>query len=1101
MYVRVNNHFIIITPARFKDESLTSHSPIFPTRKGLSGLSNTGILVIHPPTIIRSFTHYSFQMKTQLTDFNLSTSIWQLLQSIDDLLTQPAPLTTRLEQTAKVLVEAVDVDALWFLTISPLPALTCGIVRTPLTIAPDAKIYMSDKAPPIAEQWPESRLLKHVITYKTPLFLGPDSIKGEQVDADLGDILFATFNILPAAVVPLVADKVSLGVIVIGNKVNVKPHFSDEMQEFLTYLGKHLGKNLQNAYLVEHSQRHSHTLLTLNQIAQTITSSLDIDDVIQRTMAGINRVLDVEAGSLLLVDDETDELYFKITLRGENRQVASFRLAKGEGVAGWVVANNRPAIINQPAVDKRFSPKIDQAIGFKTQTMLCVPLIVQGRAIGVLELLNKRAGFFNQDDQELLVSMAAALGIALRNAILFEEAQERVHINEVINEITAVINAGHGLSETAKLIVKQFHRLFGFDHISVSLLDNSTEKIRQWSFNENGYREHIAQSISLEGSELANIMQDAHGNIIADISALPVEYPDNKILLVDNIRSKMVVPLTTHKTPSGSLSVGSRQIDAYGPQELKHLEQLTPQLAIAIDKAMLIDTMEQRAGEMQLLNRLGEMLVSTTDLNLILDTALNMLPRMLPGNAQGLIVVEDERAYIGAAIPYGFQHEQQILNSTLSRFFEISDNSQSLEIISSKSVAGNMPVESDWKPVTTLSLPILTRQGIQGLVYLASGKEETFNEDVLRILSLIVSQISAAIANAHLFHQVEQERARLAAILNSITDAVLVVNRNGRIVLDNPTARDVMDVEESKNGRLLVESTGLRPLIKLFEDAMQGGNPTGELALQDGRTFFANLSPVSIGGLDVTGWVATMQDVSHFKELNELKNDFVSSVSHDLRSPLSTILLAINLVAEAGTVNKDQQDLLNAVDRQVRAMSDLIEDILDVGKIEAGIDMEMELCKIGPIIDTVTTTLLPQAADKTIRLDQCVEENLPAVLANSTRLQQVLYNLVGNAIKYTPSNGLVTVKAYPQDGEMRIQVVDTGLGIPPADQPRIFEKFYRVQGEHMTHIKGSGLGLAITKGIVEKHHGRIWLESVFGKGSTFTVALPIFNEEAPFSAG
>jgi PAS domain S-box-containing protein len=627
-------------------------------------------------------------------------------------------------------------------------------------------------------------------------------------------------------------------------------------------------------------------------------------------------------------------------------------------------------------------------------------------------------------------------------------------------------------------------------------LDSSKEKIRQWTFNEHGYVEHIRQSIALNGSELAQVMQKARGDIVTDIRATGAGYPDNEILLIDNIKSKMVVPLMAHQTPSGSLSIGSRQADAYNPQALKLLEQLTPQLAIAIDKALLIDAMEQRAGEMQLLNRLGEMLLSTTDLNFIVDTALNMLPRLLPGNTQGLIVVGDEGAYVGAAIPYGFKHGQQILDDILGRFFEISEGATPLEIISSKCVAGNMPVESDWKAITTLSLPILTRQGIQGLVYLASGKEETFNEDVLRIASLIVSQISATIANAQLFHQVEQERARLAAILNSITDAVLVVNRTGRIVLDNPAARNVMAVEESKSGHLLAESTTLRPLIELFEDAMQGGNPTGELELEDGRTFFANLSPVSIGGQDVTGWVATMQDVSHFKELNELKNDFVSSVSHDLRTPLSTILLAINLVAEAGLVNQDQQGLLNSVDRQVRAMSDLIEDILDVGKIEAGIDMEMEPCDVGPIIDTVATTLLPQAADKTIQLEQCVEENLPPVLANATRLHQVIYNLVGNAIKYTPNKGSVTVKAYPQDGEMRIQVIDTGLGIPPADQPRIFEKFYRVQGEHMADIKGSGLGLAITKGIVEKHHGRIWLESVFGKGSTFTVAMPIYTGDA-----
>jgi two-component system NtrC family sensor kinase len=115
-------------------------------------------------------------------------------------------------------------------------------------------------------------------------------------------------------------------------------------------------------------------------------------------------------------------------------------------------------------------------------------------------------------------------------------------------------------------------------------------------------------------------------------------------------------------------------------------------------------------------------------------------------------------------------------------------------------------------------------------------------------------------------------------------------------------------------------------------------------------------------------------------------------------------------------------------------------------------------------------------------------------MANIVRLRQVMHNLVGNAIKYTPNEGTVKVHAFAHEQEIRIQVVDTGLGIPAADQPHIFEKFYRVRGDHVVSIKGTGLGLALVKSIVEKHQGRVWLESVFGEGSTFTVALPVYSK-------
>jgi two-component system NtrC family sensor kinase len=377
---------------------------------------------------------------------------------------------------------------------------------------------------------------------------------------------------------------------------------------------------------------------------------------------------------------------------------------------------------------------------------------------------------------------------------------------------------------------------------------------------------------------------------------------------------------------------------------------------------------------------------------------------------------------------------------------------------------------------------------------MASGQEENLSDNWLRIFSLIVSQISAAVENAHLFQQVEQERARLAAILTSSTDAVLVVNRNGRIVLDNPAAWEVIGAKESQSGRLLSKSTNVETLVNLFESAMQGGTPTGEILLDDGRTFFANLSPVSAGEASIIGWVATMQDVSHFKELNELKNEFVNSVSHDLRSPLSTILMATSLISEAGEINDIQQDMLGMIEKRIRGMSQLIEDLLDVSSIEAGIDMEMEPCDIAPIIEEATTALMPQANDQTIQLTTILEKDIPAVTGDATRLRQIIYNLVGNAIKYTPNEGQVTVKAYSQDGEIRLQVIDTGLGIPASDQPHIFERFYRVRDDRVANIKGTGLGLAIVRSIVERHNGRIWLESVLGEGSTFTVALPIYNE-------
>jgi PAS domain S-box-containing protein len=469
-----------------------------------------------------------------------------------------------------------------------------------------------------------------------------------------------------------------------------------------------------------------------------------------------------------------------------------------------------------------------------------------------------------------------------------------------------------------------------------------------------------------------------------------------------------------------------------------------------------------------------------------------MLPRLLRADVQGVVIASEDRIYVGAAVPFDFHKTDVTIDDILQTFFEVSRDQFLTGRIVVKTIAGNMPVAADWRPENLLSLPILTRRGAQGIIYIASGKDKAFNDNLLHIFSLVVSQISTVVENAQLFQQIEQERARLAAILASSTDAVLVVDRSGRIVLDNPAAWDVIGVQESQSGHKLAESTQVTDLVELFTNAMHGGKPTVEILLEDGRTFFANLSPVSAGEAGVIGWIATMQDVSHFKELNELKNDFVNTVSHDLRSPLSMVLMAANTMADLGQVNPDQQRLLDLIISRVEGMGQLIDDLLDVGKIEAGIDMEMDLCNLGLMLEDTTAALLPQAAAKDIRLEIELNSDLPLIMANEIRLRQVVHNLMSNALKYTFEQGRVTIKAYPHhDNEVRIQFIDTGIGIPAGDQPHVFEKFYRVRGDHALKIKGSGLGLAIAKGIVEKHHGRIWLESVFGEGSTFTVALPI----------
>jgi two-component system NtrC family sensor kinase len=244
------------------------------------------------------------------------------------------------------------------------------------------------------------------------------------------------------------------------------------------------------------------------------------------------------------------------------------------------------------------------------------------------------------------------------------------------------------------------------------------------------------------------------------------------------------------------------------------------------------------------------------------------------------------------------------------------------------------------------------------------------------------------------------------------------------------------------------------------------------------------------------GWVAILQDITHLKELDRLKSEFVSTVSHDLRSPLTTVRGYADLLALQGPLTEEQKESIERIRRAVAQMNELITDLLDLGKIEAGIGMEMEPCALEEVVSEAVETLTPRAAEKGLKLTVELAEGLPRIQGNAGRLRQVVLNLVDNAIKYTPAGGSVHVRLQRDGREIVCSVSDTGIGIAPQDQRGLFQKFYRVQNPQAEGIPGTGLGLAICRSIVEQHGGRIGVRSTPGQGSTFFFALPIPSEGA-----
>ena len=396
-------------------------------------------------------------------------------------------------------------------------------------------------------------------------------------------------------------------------------------------------------------------------------------------------------------------------------------------------------------------------------------------------------------------------------------------------------------------------------------------------------------------------------------------------------------------------------------------------------------------------------------------------------------------------------------------------------------------------PESLIALALRHENRYYGVLWAAYNKQRAFSDADLRFISTLASQASLAVANIRLFLTVELSRRQLEAILNSTPDPVLVTDASNRLILANPAAGHVFGVTIRRGERPDFEKTihndGLRELLQ--ESATE--RHSAEISMSDGKTYLAMASPMLTEGKTV-GRVCILRDVTQLKEIDTLKSDFVSTVSHDLRSPLTLMRGYATMLEMAGDLNEQQKNYARMIVQGVDNMAKLVNNLLDLGRIEFGVGLQVENIPVLDILERVTGSLQMQAKEKGISIGVEIPRDLPhAVEADGALLHQALYNLVENALKYTPQEGEVTIRLQTTPSELTFAVQDSGIGIPKNDLPRLFEKFYRGTNREALSQRGTGLGLAIVRSIAERHGGNAWVESELGKGSTFYLQIPLMQ--------
>jgi PAS domain S-box-containing protein len=543
-------------------------------------------------------------------------------------------------------------------------------------------------------------------------------------------------------------------------------------------------------------------------------------------------------------------------------------------------------------------------------------------------------------------------------------------------------------------------------------------------------------------------------------------------------------PLTELAFASQRIAGGSLNIPitTQGNDEIGHLGQAFRQMQVSL---------KQRLDELGLLLEVSQQVSTSIDINQGMPPILQAALRRTGASGVRVVVLNPSGRQ---PLMFGEGPASRMMSNFDRQVMSLTQQQQVVTLPTPAEVSARLvPNRQQALPIKALiSMPLITHERFQGVFWLTYRQGHTFDQPELDFLRTLASQASVLVENARLFATAEGGRRRLAAVLASTSDAVIVTDPTERILLINPAMERFFNLSAADViGRPVTAVIEAKRLVEALTSTSERARNL-EIPTPDGKVLYASASTIFSNDGQTMGRVAVLHDITYLKEVDEMKSEFVATVSHDLRSPLTFMRGYATMMPMVGELTNKQQEYIDKILNGIEQMSSLINDLLDLGRLEAGIDLVVSQFRVMEVLNSIVEEHHQPAQQKGIDLAVTADSRrVPPVRGDMSLIRQAVTNYVNNTIKYAPNSGRVTLDAVVEGNEVIISVRDNGPGIPKKEQLRLFEKFYRVQQRGSEPIKGSGLGLALVKSIAERHGGRAWCESTVGKGSTFYISLPL----------
>lgn len=513
---------------------------------------------------------------------------------------------------------------------------------------------------------------------------------------------------------------------------------------------------------------------------------------------------------------------------------------------------------------------------------------------------------------------------------------------------------------------------------------------------------------------------------------------------------------------------------------------------------------DYRIRQRDYLLEIARALTQELDLGKLLSRILRIAVEMLAGQA-GIIALRSSSG--GWQVAVSHQMPPAFLKVIETFLAEVPDHEdpERFEIPEINRLFNQFTYTSSLGLLTGVGLPLTARQKVVGLLFIFRGYAGAFSANDYSLLSSFANQAAIAVQNAQLYGQVDRQRVRLNALLDTLTDGILILDTKNQIERSNPALSRMLNkpleqIQDVPHAQVI--EWARKPQGLTLEQAESGGWPLtphahlyvegdlkrqpGEPPLPVGITYAPLISPEG----NLLNIIATVRDITRFRQAEELKSTFISIISHELKTPVALIKGYVSTLRrdDAKWDAEIVQDSLQVIEEEADRLAGLIENLLDASRLQAGgMVLKRSDVDFAALAERLAKRMQTQTSQHKIIVD--FPPDFPVLLADETRMEQVLTNLINNSIKYSPG-GEIRIGGQVRQDNVILCVSDEGPGVPPEDIPHIFDRFYR-SPDMARQTKGAGLGLYLTRAIIEAHDGKIWVDSAPGHGVRICFTIPI----------